>query len=189
MISFCTRNNYKFYSCNNVIILSKCMLETPGVKTMCLFVCLSVHVLQTYIDLKNWNNLWPIFTSIEEFFNPHFYNWQFGKSLVWFWFIDTNMTLKHTLTTVLNLKKALSKFCEPSILRTLSTTSKNSAMAWVYFSWISLTRASRLMLPAPPISAAPCNNRKCRVVSTSSSTSLHLKSEKIIIILNLFFHF
>ena len=80
-----------------------------------------------------------------------------------------------TLTTVLNLKKAHSKCWDPSILRTLSTTAKNSDIACVYFSWISFTSASRLILPAPPISAAPANKRKCLVVSTSSRTSLHLK--------------
>ena len=60
------------------------------------------------------------------------------------------------------------------MLSTLSTTAKNSFMASVYLWWISLTIASRLRLPAPPISAAPASRRKCRVVSTSSSTSLHL---------------
>lgn len=47
-------------------------------------------------------------------------------------------------------------------------------MACVYLTWISLTKASRLILPAPPISAASASRRKWRVVSTSSSTSLHL---------------
>lgn len=91
-----------------------------------------------------------------------------------FLFQNQAFLIRPTFTTVLNLKKALSKFWVPSILRTLSTTAKNSFMACVYLTWISLTKASRLILPAPPISAASASRRKWRVVSTSSSTSLHL---------------
>lgn len=91
-----------------------------------------------------------------------------------FCFRTKHFLVRPTFTTVLNLKKALSKFWVPSILRTLSTTAKNSFMACVYLTWISLTKASRLILPAPPISAASASRRKWRVVSTSSSTSLHL---------------
>lgn len=105
-----------------------------------------------------------------------------------FLFQNQAFLIRPTFTTVLNLKKALSKFWVPSILRTLSTTAKNSFMAWVYLTWISLTKASRLILPAPPISAASASRRKWRVVSTSSSTSLHLWYNQCFVVFFKFSH-
>ena len=69
-----------------------------------------------------------------------------------------------TFTMVRKSKKAFSKACVPSMARTLVTCEKKWLIVSEYFEWISRTRASRLRLPAPPISAALASNLKWLVV-------------------------
>ena len=79
-----------------------------------------------------------------------------------------------TLTTDLKLKNAFSNAWVPSISRTFLTVLKKWFMASWYLPSISITRASRLWLPAPPTAAVSASSLKCLVVCTNSRTSLHL---------------